>query len=401
MASPVATPAYRSGRPGSGFRFHGINNSLAVDPLPRLSRKSFSTNSCTFTTWRGHDESHMKPTGIYDIIRIDAFSATPKYQQLINAVLKGIEQGRLQQQDILPSINDLSYELDVSRDTAEKGYRYLKKIGVLGSVPGKGYFIKNATFEQTFSICLLFNKLSAHKKIIYDAFAETLGSNAAIDFYIYNNDYALFRKLLGSRTTGYTHYVIIPHFIEGGEKAFEVINTLPKEKLVLLDKLVPGVSGTYAAVFENFAKDIYGALEQAAERLSKYHTLKIIFPRNSFYPVEIIDGFNRFCQDYAFNYATVNHIKDEPIQPGEVYITVMEDDLVQLIERMLQLNLKAGSDVGIISYNETPIKKIILDGITTISTDFAEMGRMAAQLIMQGARDHLEVPFRLTLRNSL
>jgi DNA-binding transcriptional regulator YhcF (GntR family) len=34
----------------------------------------------------------------------------------------------------------LSYELEISRDTAEKGYKYLKKIGVLGSIPGKlGY----------------------------------------------------------------------------------------------------------------------------------------------------------------------------------------------------------------------------------------------------------------------
>ena len=32
----------------------------------------------------------MKPVGIYDIIRIDEFSATPKYQQLINAVLKAL-----------------------------------------------------------------------------------------------------------------------------------------------------------------------------------------------------------------------------------------------------------------------------------------------------------------------
>src|SRR5436190_2948254 len=99
----------------------------------------------------------MRPIGIYDIIRIDEYSSTPKYQQIINSILKAIESGRLQHQDILPSINDLSYELDVSRDTAEKGYRYLKKNGVLGSVPGKGYFIKNALVDHVLTICLLFN----------------------------------------------------------------------------------------------------------------------------------------------------------------------------------------------------------------------------------------------------
>jgi DNA-binding LacI/PurR family transcriptional regulator len=67
----------------------------------------------------------------------------------------------------------------------------------------------------------------------------------------------------------------------------------------------------------------------------------------------------------------------------------------------MQLKLAVGEEIGIISYNETPIKKIILNGITTISTDFAEMGRMAAQLILKGSKEHVAVPFCLTLRSSL
>ncbi|MNY70105.1 hypothetical protein D3C86_2081680 [compost metagenome] len=79
----------------------------------------------------------------------------------------------------------------------------------------------------------------------------------------------------------------------------------------------------------------------------------------------------------------------------------MEDDLVILIERIVNLNLKLGKDIGVISYNETPLKKIILNGITTVSTDFRKMGEMTAQLILDNAKDHLEVPFQLTLRASL
>ena len=37
--------------------------------------------------------------------------------------------------------------------------------------------------------------------------------------------------------------------------------------------------------------------------------------------------------------------------------------------------MKPGRDFNIISYNESPINDIILNGLTTISTDFAEMGR--------------------------
>src|SRR6476620_2524466 len=194
----------------------------------------------------------MASENIYSIIRIDNESITPKYLQLTNSILQAIEQKRLDQDYLLPSINDLSFELDISRDTAEKAYKHLKKLGVIGSVPGKGYFISNTDVKQPIKIFLLFNKLSTHKKIMYDAFVNSIGKDAVIDFYIYNNDFALFRKLLMNKRDDYTNYVIIPHFLEGGEKAHEIINTIPKEKLLLLDQLLPGVNGNFAAVYENF-----------------------------------------------------------------------------------------------------------------------------------------------------
>lgn len=60
-----------------------------------------------------------------------------------------------------------------------------------------------------------------------------------------------------------------------------------------------------------------------------------------------------------------------------------------------------GKYVGVISYNETPLKKIILNGITTISTDFQMMGEKAAQLIPEESTEHVEIPFYLTQRSSL
>lgn len=343
----------------------------------------------------------MKPEQFFNFIHVDAFSATPKYLQLTNSILNAIEFGKLEKGYLLPSINELSYELEISRDTAEKGYRYLKRIGVVASVPGKGYYIVSTEFRQKLKIFLLFNKLSAHKKIIYDAFIKALGDHVAVDFYIYNNDFNLFKKLLFNKKEEYSHYVIIPHFIDECEHAHEVLNLIPKDKLILLDKLIPEVNGEYAAVYENFDADIYGALEQAREQLSKYHTIKIVMPKRSYYPVEILKGFYRFCQQYAFTAKVVNQIRDEPIGEGEVFISLMEDDLVILIERLVNTNLKIGKQVGVISYNETPLKKIILNGITTVSTDFRQMGEMAAKLILENSKAHQEVPFYLTLRSSL
>lgn len=343
----------------------------------------------------------MKRTRLFNHIHIDGYSATPKYLQLTNSIKDAIIAGKIKKDDLLPSINELSCILEISRDTAEKGYKHLKSLGIVNSVPGKGYYISNVDFRQRLRIFLLFNKLSSHKKIVYDAFVAALGEHVAIDFYIYNNDFALFKKLLDNKKEDYSHYVIIPHFIEGGEESYRLINAIPKDKLVLLDKLLPGVEGEYAAVYENFEKDIYNALEQARDQLSKYHTLKIIFPDKSYFPNEIIKGFNRFCQQYAFSHKIVNDISTEAIQEGEVFINLMEADLVTLIERIISLKLKVGKQVGVISYNETPLKKVILNGITTISTDFSKMGELAAQLILSNSHAHAEVPFHLTLRPSL
>src|SRR3954471_8077518 len=179
----------------------------------------------------------IKKPSLFKYLNIDYESATPKYLQLANSIVKAIGEGKIIRDEILPSINELSFEFEISRDTAEKGYKHLKKIGVLGSVPGKGFFVKNTEVNQQLKIFLLFNKLSAHKKIIYDSLVAALGELATIDFYLYNNDFTFFKKLLEHKRDDYTHYVIIPHFLEGGENAHEIINSIvDKGKLILLAK---------------------------------------------------------------------------------------------------------------------------------------------------------------------
>ncbi|WP_368077636.1 GntR family transcriptional regulator [Mucilaginibacter sp. L3T2-6] len=345
-------------------------------------------------TWQ-HMKNYLK------IINIDEYSITPKYLQISNSILRGIEEQKIEKDDILPSINDLSIALEVSRATIERAYKELKKHDVIKSVAGKGYFISNTSFNQPVKVLLLFNKLSSHKKIIYDAFAETLGTNAAIDFYIYNNDFNVFKKLLSGNIEHYSKLIIIPHFIENPENALTIIDSLPKEKLILMDKLPEGLSGNFAAVYEDFERDIYFALEELLERLGKYHTIKIIFPDNSYHSKEILKGFLNFCGQYAFDYDIIHHVKNESLQPGTVYINLMEDDLVELIQKLILGNLKIGEDIGVISYNETPLKKIILNGITTISTDFKQMGKKAAEMVLTSSKEHAANPFRVTVRNSL
>ena len=103
----------------------------------------------------------------------------------------------------------------------------------------------------------------------------------------------------------------------------------------------------------------------------------------------------------AFNYVVVQDFNNISIEAGDVFITHMENDLVELIEKILTTKLEVGKDVGVISYNESPLKKIILNGITTISTDFELMGERAANAVMERSLLHEAMPFHLYERASL
>ncbi|QIP16220.1 GntR family transcriptional regulator [Spirosoma aureum] len=334
-------------------------------------------------------------------IKINDYSNTPKYQQIYNSIVEGIENRDIIPGDKLPSIHELCAEFDVAKGTIERAYELLKEKEIIEAVRGKGFYINYTKTGQNLKIFLLFNKLSAHKKIIYDSFVELLGPGVAIDFFIYNNDFRLFRDLIERQARNHTHYVIIGHFYEGGEKANELINSLPKHKLIILDKLLEGVSGTYAAVFQNFEKDLYQALTDALPLLKKYTTLCILFPSYTYHPKAILNGFYKFCYEHNFNTRVIDNIQQEVIYPQQAYINLMEDDLVELIKKIKMTTYIVGQEVGILSYNETPLKEFLLEGITVMSTDFAQMGRTAAQLVLNASVEHIENPFQLIVRKSL
>lgn len=336
------------------------------------------------------------------LISINEYSKTPKYQQIINSILTGIEQKIITVDSKLPSVNRLLIDFDVSRDTIVKAYDRLQKMGVVQSVQGKGYFVKSVNTKRKARVFLLFNKLSAHKKIIYDSLQRTLGNQASIDFYIYNNDFKLFKNFIEPNLSAdFSHFVVIAHFLEGGHNAVDVLNRIPKEKLILLDKKVPGVSGDFGAVYQAFAKDIYETLKQALEPLRKYERLKLIFPADTYHPQDIIAGFKNFCLEFAFSHEVVEEIKTAKITNGDVFINVMESDLVTLIKRVKEYDLTVGAEVGIVSYNETPLKEVLLNGITVMSTDFEALGHSVGKMILENRREQIENPFNLILRNSL
>lgn len=337
------------------------------------------------------------------LITISEYSKVPKYKQIINSIFAVIENGDVRIGDKLPSVNELLIEFDISRDTIVRAYDYLKQRSIIDSVPGKGYYIKNDSLILKAKVFLLFNKLSEHKKIIYDAFSKTLGDSATIDFFIYDNNYRHFKELiLVSKSREYTHYVINTHFEEGGDDIVDFIHAeIPDNKLVVLDKKIEDLGNDIACVYQDFENNIHSALNKLNPLLKKYKQIKLLFRKVSYQPNEIKKGFMKFCGEFAYDFEIVDDIENIDIEKNTVYINLKEDDLVTLIKKIKKTDYILGRDVGIISYNDTPLKEILLNGITVISTDFEKLGEQAANMILNNQKLQFDNPFYAIPRKSL
>lgn len=336
---------------------------------------------------------------IYDI---DCTRRKPKYLQIVDSVTKSVKLGKLKKGDRILSINELSNEFLVARDTVQKAYEILEEKGILLPVKGKGFYINRTDFSIKLRILLVFNKMSNYKKQIYNSFMSSIGQAAIVDLKIYHCNTGIFEDIISTHLYEYDYYVIMPHFYENTHDAYETINKIPKERLIILDKDLDCLTGDYAAVYQDFVRDIATALEEGIDLLQKYKRLILVFPRNPKYPREIRNGFESFCMSFNINYKVVEEIVDEvDIYDKDAFVVIEETDLVALIKNCRKKKLQPGKQIGIVSYNDSPLKEILLDGITVISTDHVKMGESAARLILENRKEKIKNPFSLIIRNSL
>lgn len=201
----------------------------------------------------------------------------------------------------------------------------------------------------------------------------------------------------------------MPHFKSKAQnhicytpKAVKAIETIPKEKLILIDNSYTEISGTFGVVYQDYKEDIFHALEEGLEKLKKYEKIILVYPTKLVfpYPKGILVGFIKFCEQYGFDFEIMDEIyEDLEFEYKEAYITIEDEDLVHLVQQIRVKNLVIGKDIGVISYNETPLKALL--GITVISSDFKGMGEAAAKLVLDNKKEISKNPFNYIERNSL
>jgi len=276
----------------------------------------------------------------------------------------------------------------------------LRKKGVIESVRGKGYYVNQINNHKKIKVALILNKLSNYKRSIYYSLSETLGAKASVDVFIYNYSVEQFEEIVVNQMNNYDYFVILPHFKDDEADVVKVIKNIPKQKVLLVDRNVELLKD-YPLVYQEYEKDIQTALEKGLDLIRKYKKINLVFPLNQYYSRNIARGFQIFCQVNMLQFSIIDQLQETDIKNGEAFVLISDDDLYRFIKISKNKGWKLGKDIGLVAYNDNQVKELLEDGITTISTNHDEIGRLAAQMILTGDFQRMKSPFDFIRRNSL
>lgn len=331
-----------------------------------------------------------------NLISVKEKIGVPKYKQIVQSIEDAIVSGILKKGDALPSVNFIKNKFSLSRDTVLMAFNELKTRGIVESVVGKGYYLKSEHIGVAQKVFLLFDELNAFKEDLYTSFIQELDDNIQVDIYFHHFNEDMFRKLIYDNLGSYNYYVIMPANLTN---TASIIEKLPSDRVYILDQTNEELE-PYPAIYQNFEKDIYDSLISAQSLIDKYQKVVLLFPEKK-QPIGMLKGFQKYRKNSNIAYEVINTLDDRIPKKGEVYLILDDQNLILLIKKLKEQQLKLGSDIGIISYNETLLKEVVEGGITTISTDFNAMGKRLAQMVLNRETVKIENPNALIIRNSL
>lgn len=325
--------------------------------------------------------------------QLNAGDNVPKFRQLIDSVNHAIAEDCLSVGYQLPSVNQVCREYHLSRDTVFKAYSILKEQGVIESVPNKGYFVA----REVRKVFLFLDTFKAYKEVLYDSFNKNLPSNILADVHFHHYNIDVFRRQIEESIGKYSKYVIMPF---NSPEVLKILSLIPSEKLLVIDWNINTMPG-WNVLYQDFGQSVYDGLVQVKDLIKKYKTAVFLYPDYTNHPEEAVKYFKKFCKKYKIKYKLVTSPSLFDVRKGEMYFSVSDRMLGKFLEQCREKKFEPGVDTGIISYNETPMKKFIYKGITVISTDFKLMGQKAAEFVTGDNHMEFLVPTRVTIRESL
>jgi DNA-binding transcriptional regulator YhcF (GntR family) len=317
-----------------------------------------------------------------------------KVQQLADTISAAISNGEYQEGDALPSINTLSAEFDLSRDTIYKAFQKLKERGIIESAPTKGYFVT----KTVNNIFVLLDVFSSYKDDFYRELISHLPLGYRVDLYFHQFNEKLFNNLIIDNLGRYDLYIVTNYI---NDVYYDVLDRLDNSKVLLID-LGKFKKDKFSYICQGFDNTLYDCLTSGVHLIKKYDAMRFIFPMEAEHPRSCIPFFSKFCEDNHLDHELVRRKMEETdITPGVAYLLARHSDVVEFVKICRAKKLKLGTDVGLITFNDTPMLEVIENGISVISTDFKKMGQLTAEHIKNRQKIQTYIPTRLIVRGSL
>lgn len=317
-----------------------------------------------------------------------------KIQSLVNSLTGAIISGKYKPGDGLPSVNELSRLSGYSRDTVVKAYHLLKERSLVESVPAKGFYVTGGSSR----IFMLLDDFSAFKEQLYKAFRANIPGLWTVDLLFHHYNDKIFGQLILNALGRYSMYVVMNI---SNRSLHPVLSRIDPGRLLVLDMGSdenPGIN----YLLQNFDQAVTGCLEGSISFLEKYREIILIYSHQKTpHPPETVLAVREFCSTRNFGFSTTPEFVESSLKKGQIYLVIKEDDLVDVVLACRRQNLKLGTDVGVLAYNDTPMKAIAGNGITSISVDFSEMGKKAAFFVTNKQKIREIMPTSLIIRESL
>lgn len=355
----------------------------------------------------------------------------PLYEKIIKQLKDDIQKGILQENEKLPTEVELAKQFNVSRITSKRAMEELRIQGYIYRIQGSGSFIASRakwqksfeadTGKETIALVLPFDQsLGGMLETIKGASDICNSSNCILSIHSshsnLNEEKELLKKLYRKGSLGIIHYPL------SDVRNFDLIHKfyLDDYPIVTIDKYFEGIP-ICSVVSDNLQSEC-----DAVKFLIKQGHKKIGFLSNV--PIEDahsirqryfgycralkeaglpIDDSLIFLDGFAYNNERDNQKKVTQImQTGMTALVCLNDYVASSFMReVINQGYRIPEDLSIIGFDDLDLASHLQVPLTTIAQDFYQMGKTAAELILEtngnsSKRRQVVLPSRLIIRES-
>jgi len=320
-----------------------------------------------------------------------------KHERLIMGIIQTIEDGELEVGEKLPSINVMVGEIGYARKTIVKAYEELKNRGLIESKQMRGYYLVSQETNITLKVALLLYAFQSFQEDFYNTLRSELGEKYQIDVFFHHNNVTIFENIVANIKGKYGKYVIAPIQRSSISK---LLNRFSAKKLLLIDRYLD-LGSDYSYVSQEFENGTYTKLVDLLPEIKKYEGVVFIKDHFSYSPLGIQKALERFVSDYDLKCYVENKFLSGSIKKNFLYFIKTDTTLWYFLKECTEQKYVFGKDIGALSFDDNVLKQILFGGITTLSTDFNNMAKIAASQVKTGDKIQRILPLDLFRRNSL